>query len=133
MANEPDDRKFTAPTGFLAKAPLSNAVEVGGMIFISGQIGIDDTGAVVAGGVGEQTRACLQGIKDVLETMGAEMFDVVQTRIYITDFAGYDDYNRVYREFFSDPFPTRATVGTPQLALGAEIEIEAIAVRRAKN
>jgi 2-iminobutanoate/2-iminopropanoate deaminase len=55
---------------------------------------------------------------------------VVQTRIYLTDFSGYADYNRVYQEFFSPPFPTRATVGTPQLALGAEIEIEAIAIRR---
>lgn len=129
-ATEEGEREFKAPTGFLAKAPLSNAIRVGDMIFMSGQIGIDDSGAVVAGGIGEQTRACLQGIKNVLESMGANMSDVVQTRIYLTDFSGYADYNRVYQEFFSPPFPTRATVGTPQLALGAEIEIEAIAIRR---
>lgn len=129
-ATEEGEREFKAPTGFLAKAPLSNAIRVGDMIFVSGQIGIDDSGAVVAGGIGEQTRACLQGIKNVLESMGANMRDVVQTRIYLTDFSGYADYNRVYQEFFSPPFPTRATVGTPQLALGAEIEIEAIAIRR---
>lgn len=129
-ATEEGEREFKAPTGFLAKAPLSNAIRVGDMIFVSGQIGIDDSGAVVAGGIGEQTRACLQGIKNVLESIGANMSDVVQTRIYLTDFSGYADYNRVYQEFFSPPFPTRATVGTPQLALGAEIEIEAIAIRR---
>jgi 2-iminobutanoate/2-iminopropanoate deaminase len=129
-ADAEGEREFKAPTGFLAKAPLSNAIRVGDMIFVSGQIGIDDSGAVVAGGIGEQTRACLQGIKNVLESMGADMSDVVQTRIYLTDFSGYADYNRVYQEFFSPPFPTRATVGTPQLALGAEIEIEAIAIRR---
>lgn len=133
MVNETDDRKFTAPTGFLAKAPLSSAIEVGGMIFVSGQIGIDEAGAVVEGGIGAQTRACLQTIKDVLGSMGADMSDIVQVRIYLTDFSGYDDYNRAYCEFFQAPFPTRATVGTPQLALGAEVEIEAIAVRRAKT
>jgi len=122
--------EFKAPEGFLAKAPLSSAIRVGDMIFVSGQIGIDDTGAVVAGGIGGQTRACLENIRDVLASMGAGMADVVQTRVYLTDFAGYADYNRVYQEFFASPFPTRATVGTPGLALGAEIEIEAIAVRR---
>lgn len=122
--------EFKAPTGFLAKAPISSAIRVGDLIFISGQIGIDNTGAVVPGGVGEQTRASLQGIQDILESMGAAMADVVQTRVFLTDFNGYDDYNRVYREYFSSPFPTRSTVGAPQLALGAEIEIEAVAFRR---
>jgi 2-iminobutanoate/2-iminopropanoate deaminase len=119
-----------APSGFLAAAPLSNAVRVGDLIFISGQIGIGDAGTVVPGGVGEQTRACLQGIQRILESMGASAADVVQTRVFLTDFTGYDAYNRVYREYFSSPFPTRSTVGVSQLALGAEIEIEAVAITR---
>jgi 2-iminobutanoate/2-iminopropanoate deaminase len=65
--------------------------------------------------------------------MGASMADVVQTRVFLTDFTGYDDYNQVYREYFSAPFPTRSTVGAPQLALRAEIEIEAVAIRRQGN
>ena len=85
-------------------------------------------GAVVPGGIGGQTRACLESIRDILASYGAGMADVVQTRIFLTDFAGYADYNRVYQEFFSAPFPTRSTVGTPGLALGAGIEIEAVAV-----
>ncbi len=125
-----DEWEYRQPTGVLAKAPLSNAVRVGDMIFIAGQIGIDEAGKLVPGGVGEQARACLESIKTLLESMGASMADVAQTRVYLTDFAGYADYNRVYQEYFSAPFPARATVGTPMLALGAEIEIEAIAVRR---
>lgn len=125
-----EEREFKAPSGFLAKAPLSSAIRVGDLIFISGQVGIDGDGAVVPGGIGEQTRVCLQGIQDILQSLGSSMKDVVQTRVFLTDFSGYDDYNRVYREFFSSPFPIRSTVGTPQLALGAEIEIEAVAVRR---
>lgn len=117
-------------TGFLARAPLSAAIRVGDLVFTSGQIGIDDAGKVVPGGVSEQTRACLESLKSILEPMGATLGDVIQTRVYLTDFEGYADYNRVYQEYFSAPFPTRSTVGTPMLALGAEIEIEAIAVRR---
>ena len=124
------DWQVEAPSGFLARAPLSAAIRVGDLIFVSGQIGIDDAGAVVIGGIQEQTRACLESIKNILAPMGATMADVVQTRVYLTDFSGYADYNRVYQEYFSAPFPTRATVGTPMLALGAQIEIEAVAMRR---
>ena len=124
------DREFVAASGALASAPISAAVRIGDTIIVSGQLGIDESGALVPGGVGGQTRAILQAIKDILEGLGASMADVVQTRVFITDFATYADYNAVYREFFSEPFPTRATLGTSELALGAGIEIEAVAIRR---
>ncbi len=128
--NSAEEWEYQVPTGFLAKVPISSAIRVGDMIFLSGQIGIDDKGAIVPDGIGGQTRACLENIRDILASFDASMADVVQTRIFLTDFSGYADYNRVYQEFFSAPFPTRSTVGTPGLALGAEIEIEAIAIRR---
>ena len=123
------DREFVAATGVLASAPFSAAVRIGDTIIVSGQVGLDESGSLVPG-VRGQTRAALQAIKDILEGLGASMADVVQTRVFITDFATYADYNAVYREFFSEPFPTRATLGTSELALGAGIEIEAVAVRR---
>ena len=123
------DREFVAATGVLASAPFSAAVRIGDTIIISGQVGLDDSGSLVPG-VGGQTRAALQAIKDILEGLGASMADVVQVRVFITDFATYADYNEAYREFFSEPFPTRATLGTSELALGAGIEIEAVAIRR---
>lgn len=125
-----DELQIEASTGFLAKSPLSAAIRCSDLIFLSGQIGIDEAGTVVPGGVAEQTRVCLQNIKDLLATMGATLADVVQTRVYLTDFSGYAEYNRVYQEFFSAPYPTRSTIGTPMLALGAQIEIEAVAIRR---
>lgn len=125
-----EEWEYRAPEGFLAKAPISGAIRVGDTIFLSGQIGIDDKGAVVPGGIAGQTRACLENIRKLLASYGAGMADVVQTRIFITDFADYADYNRVYQEFFSAPFPTRSTIGTPALALGAGIEIEAVAILR---
>jgi 2-iminobutanoate/2-iminopropanoate deaminase len=123
------DREFVKATGVLAAAPFSAAIRAGDTIFVSGQVGLDADGKVVPG-VGDQTRAALQAVKDILEGLGASMADVVQVRVFITDFATYAEYNDAYREFFSEPFPTRATLGTSELALGAEIEIEAVAIRR---
>jgi len=123
------DREFVAATGVLASAPFSAAVRIGDTIIISGQVGLDESGSLVPG-VGDQTRAALRAIRDILEGLGASMADVVQVRVFLTDFATYADYNEAYREFFSEPFPTRATLGTSELALGAGIEIEAVAIRR---
>jgi 2-iminobutanoate/2-iminopropanoate deaminase len=126
------ERQFVAATGVLASAPFSAAVRVGDMIIVSGQIGLDDAGSLIPG-VGGQTRACLQSIQNILEGLGASMADVVQVRVFLTDFATYADYNETYREFFTPPYPTRATLGTSELALGAGIEIEAVAIRRTRN
>jgi 2-iminobutanoate/2-iminopropanoate deaminase len=123
------DREFVAATGVLAAAPYSAAVRVGDTIIISGQIGLDDAGSLIPG-VGDQTRACLQSIRTILEGLDATLADIVQVRVFLTDFATYAEYNDAYREFFSEPYPTRATLGTPELALGAGIEIEAVAIRR---
>jgi len=123
------DREYVAATGILATAPFSAAIRDGDTIFVSGQIGLDADGKVVPG-VGDQTRAALQAIKDILEGLGSSMADVVQVRVFITDFATYADYNEAYREFFAEPYPTRATLGTSELALGAGVEIEAVAIRR---
>jgi 2-iminobutanoate/2-iminopropanoate deaminase len=127
-----EEPQFLAPEGFLASAPISSAARVGDVIYVSGQVGIDGDGSVVPGGVAGQTRACLEGLEAILLSMGASIRDVVQTRVFLTDFAGYSEFNSVYREFFSSPFPTRSTVGTSELALGAEVEIEAIAVLRGR-
>jgi 2-iminobutanoate/2-iminopropanoate deaminase len=126
------ERQFVAPTGILAEAPYSAAVQVGDLIILSGQIGLDEAGSLIPG-VGGQTRACLQSISNILEGLGASLADVVQTRVFLTSFDTYAEYNEAYREFFSTPFPARATLGTSELALGAGIEIEAVAIRRTRD
>jgi len=126
------EREFVAPTGILAEAPYSAAVQVGDLIIVSGQIVLDEAGSLIPG-VGGQTRACLQSIKNILEGLGASPADVVQTRVFLTSFDTYAEYNEAYREFFSPPFPARATLGTSELALGAGIEIEAVAIRSRRD
>ena len=125
--NRGDKRAYRSPTGVLSAAPLSDAVLVGDLIFLSGQIGLDESGKLVHGGAAAETRMCLQKIKQLLESYGASLSDIAQIRAYLTDFSQYAAYNEAYREFIAAPFPTRATIGASELAFGATIETEAIA------
>ena len=109
--------------------PYSQAVEQDGWIFASGQIPLDpSTGALVAGGIEEQTRRVLANLRAVLEAAGAGFSDVVRTTIYLTDLSTFAQVNAIYAEHFDgDPAPARATVQVAALPLGAHVEIDCIA------
>jgi 2-iminobutanoate/2-iminopropanoate deaminase len=109
--------------------PYSQAVEQDGWIFASGQIPLDpSTGALVAGGIQEQTRRVLANLRAVLEAAGAGFSDVVRTTIYLTDLSTFAQVNAIYAEHFDgDPAPARATVQVAALPLGAHVEIDCIA------
>lgn len=111
-----------------AKVPLSPALKVGNVIFVSGQVPVDESGQLVQGDVRVQTEQVLKNIQRLLEEAGASMADVVKTTVILTnikrDFAGM---NEVYARFFPDPKPSRTTVGG-ELAIDALVEIEAVAV-----
>ena len=112
-----------------AIGPYSQAVKIGGFIFLSGQIPIDPaTGELVVGPVAGQARRVLTNIKAVVEESGATMNDIVKTTVYITDILLFSDVNEVYADFFSKPYPARATVEVSGLPKGVDIEIDAIAV-----
>jgi len=114
-----------------AIGPYSQAVEDRGMVFCSGQIGLDPpSGALVAGGIEPQTRRVLENIRSVLAAAGLDFGDIVKTTIFMVDLAEFDIVNRVYGEHFNPPFPARSTVQAAALPRGARIEIEAIALKR---
>jgi 2-iminobutanoate/2-iminopropanoate deaminase len=115
-----------APVG-----PYSQAVEHAGWIFLSGQIPLDpDTGRLVPGEIEDQTRRVLENLRAVLEAAGASFADVVRTTIYLVDLAVFPRVNAVYGEHFTaTPRPARSTLQVAALPLGAQIEIDAIAVR----
>ena len=121
-------RQFAHASGPLAGVPYSPAVRHGDLIFIAGQIGLGANGKLAEGGVAAETEACLESMKRLLEEMGASMKDVVKTLVFLVDFKDLTAYNDVYRRYFREDFPARSTVGTTELALGARIEIEAVAV-----
>ena len=111
-----------------AIGPYSQAIQVGNLVFASGQIPIDPaTGSFVAGGVKEQARQSLTNVKAILEEVGLTMSNVVKTTVFMADMNDFADMNSVYAEFFSEPYPARSAVAVKTLPKGALVEIEVIA------
>ncbi len=111
-----------------AIGPYSQAIQVGNLVYTSGQIPIDPaTGVFVEGGVKEQTRQSLTNIKAILEEVGITMSHVVKTTVFMADMNDFADMNAVYAEFFSAPYPARSAVAVKTLPKGALVEIEAVA------
>ena len=115
----------------VAIGPYSPGIDAGALVFLSGQTPVDpETGALVAGGIAEQTRRCLANLADVLAAAGLTLDDVVKANVYLTDMADFAQMNAAYAECFTEPYPARTTVAVAGLPLGARVEIEVIALRR---
>ena len=111
-----------------AIGPYSQAIQVGNLIYSSGQIPIDPaTGTFVEGGIKEQTRQVLTNVKAILEEAGLTMNNVVKTTVFMADMGDFADMNTVYAEFFNEPFPARSAVAVKSLPKGALVEIEVVA------
>ena len=113
-----------------AIGPYSQAIEAGGMVFVSGQLPIDPaTGEFAPGGIKEQTRQSLTNAKAILEEAGISLANVVKTTVFLADLADFAAMNEVYATYFSAPFPARSAVAVKTLPKNARVEIECIAVR----
>lgn len=112
-------------------APYAQGIDAGGIVFVSGQLGIDPANGEIPGEIGEEARRVLRNVEAVLEAAGLAMRNVVKTTIFLTDFDDYVAMNEAYAEFFGDSPPARSTVKVAGLLAGARIEIEAIATRAA--
>lgn len=111
-----------------AIGPYSQAIKVGNLIYTSGQIPIDPaTGALVAGGIKEQTRQSLLNVQAILKEAGLSMSSVVKTTVFMADMNDFADMNAVYAEFFTEPYPARSAVAIKALPKGALVEIEVVA------
>jgi len=112
-----------------AIGPYSQAIRVDNLIFYSGQIPLDPTtGALVPGGIAEQTRQVMANMRAMLYASGRDFSDVVKTTIYLTDLGDFATVNEIYGEVFIDVPPARACVQVAALPKGAMIEIDWIAV-----
>jgi reactive intermediate/imine deaminase len=123
--------EFLNSPGALKKGrPFSEAVRIGGFIFLAGQIGDDPaTGKPAAGGIKPEARQALQHIQRVLEDNGASLADVVKCTVFLADIGEWATFNEVYKEFFHPPYPARSALGASGLALGARVEVECIAYK----
>jgi 2-iminobutanoate/2-iminopropanoate deaminase len=110
-----------------AAGPYSHAVKSAGLIFLSGQTPVDpDSGSLVEGDIGTQTKRCLDNLAIVAAAAGASLDDAVRCAIYVTDISTFKDVNEAYGTYFADAPPARTTIGVASLPLGAEVEIDAI-------
>ena len=106
----------------------SQAIQVGNLVYTSGQIPVNPaTGVFIEGGIKEQTRQSLTNVKAILEEAGLSMSNVVKTTVFMADMNDFADMNAVYAEFFAEPYPARSAVAIKTLPKGALVEIEVIA------
>ena len=121
---------ISTPQAPAAIGPYSQAIAIGGLLFCSGQLGLDpDSGALVEGGVAAQAERSLTNLARVLDAAGLTFADVVKTTIFLADMADFAAVNAVYGRFVTDPPPARSTVQVAALPKGGLVEIEAIARR----
>jgi 2-iminobutanoate/2-iminopropanoate deaminase len=112
-----------------SSAPLSQAIVAGNTIYVSGQVPIDpETGQMVTGGFEQQAIRVFENIKAILEAAGGTMDSVVKVNVFLTDLGDFAKMNEIYKKYFKEDYPARATVGV-KLVGSFQIEIECIAVK----
>jgi 2-iminobutanoate/2-iminopropanoate deaminase len=127
MAEKEIIRTEGAPAPFQG-APYSQAVRAGGFVFVAGQVGMGPGHDKLAGdSIEEQTEQACQNVKAILEAAGTSFERVVNTTIYIIDFADFAGLNEVYARYVGDQPPARATVQVAALPAGAKVEIAVVA------
>lgn len=113
-----------------AVGPYSQAVEINGTLYVSGQVPLNaETGSVVEGGIQEQTDQVMKNIGMILDEAGYTFTDVVKSTCLLSDMANFKAMNTVYAKYYPDSQPARAAFAVKELPLGVLIEVETIAVR----
>jgi 2-iminobutanoate/2-iminopropanoate deaminase len=113
-----------------AVGPYSQAIEINGTLYISGQLPVDpSTGAFVNGGIKEQTRQALENIFGILAAAGYSPADVVKSTVLLADIGDFAAMNEVYSEFYRTDMPARVAYQVAALPMGALVEIETIAAK----
>jgi 2-iminobutanoate/2-iminopropanoate deaminase len=114
--------ELTPPVG-----PFSQAVEVGGFLYLSGQVAQDPaTGTVVEGGILPETERVFRNLSAVLKAAGKSFDDVARVGVFLTSMSDYGAMNGIYAMHFSQPFPARTTIAAAALPLGARVEIDLV-------
>jgi 2-iminobutanoate/2-iminopropanoate deaminase len=119
---------ISSPDAPKAIGPYSQAVRAGQLLFVSGQVPLDpDTGQIVGGDIAAQTRRIFANLAAVLAAGDRSFADVVRTTVFLADMNDFAAVNDVYGQYFSEPYPARATVQVARLPKDARVEIDLIA------
>ena len=111
-----------------AIGPYSQAIKVGDFVYCSGQIPLDAAGVLVSDDIKEQTHQVLKNLSNVLEAANSSLAHVFKTTIFLANFNDFAAVNEIYAEYFTEPYPARATVEVSRLPKDVKIEIEANAI-----
>lgn len=113
-----------------AIGPYSQAVEVNGTLYVSGQIPVNPaTGKIVEGDIKAQAEQVFANINAILTAAGYTLGNVVKSTVFIADMSLFPELNEVYKKYYTDNFPARSTIAVKGLPLGALVEIETVAVK----
>jgi 2-iminobutanoate/2-iminopropanoate deaminase len=114
-----------------AIGPYAQAIVANGFVFTAGQVGADPkTGALVEGGITEQTEQVLKNLEAVLKAAGSSLDDVVKATVFLADLNDFANMNEVYAKRFKTPYPARSTFQAARLPRDARLEIEVVAIAR---
>ena len=119
---------FESPDVAPPVGPYSQAVRLGGLLFLSGQVALEArTGKLAEGGVSRQAEVVLDNLGLVLKAAGKDWADVARVGIYLADMADFAAVNEVYAKVLAPPYPARTTVAVRALPLGAAVEMDLVA------
>jgi 2-iminobutanoate/2-iminopropanoate deaminase len=123
-------RIISTPHAPAAVGPYSQAIDVNGTLYISGQLPINPaSGKIEANDISGQTDQVFKNIIAILQAADYTLDDVVKNRVYLSDISNFAAMNEVYKQYFKSDFPARAAFAVKDLPLGALVEIESIAVK----
>ncbi len=119
---------YNSPAQSAMNLPFSEAVRVGNLVFLAGQLGMDtQKGKLVEGGIKAETKQAMNNIKNTLKGMNLSMNDIVKCTVMLADINQWQAFNEVYVSYFSKPFPARSAFAAKGLGFNARLEIECIA------
>jgi 2-iminobutanoate/2-iminopropanoate deaminase len=121
-------RTERAPAPFQG-APYNQAIALGDLVFVAGQLGLNPDGTLVEGGIGEQTEQAMRNLGAILEEAGSGLDRLLKTTVFLIDLGDFAGMNEVYARHVGDRPPARSTIEVAGLPSGARVEIEAIAAR----
>ena len=121
-------KSITTEKAPAAVGPYSQAVVAGNLVFVSGQIPVDPATGNIPEDIVDQARQALTNLGEVLRASGSGLDKAVRVTVFITDISAFGKVNKVYAEFFKEPYPSRSCVEVSKLPKDVKIEIDAIGV-----
>jgi 2-iminobutanoate/2-iminopropanoate deaminase len=120
--------EISTSEAYESSAPLSQAIRHGDTVYVSGNVPVDpETGELVEGGVGPQTRQVLENVEAILDAAGTSMDNVIRAGVFMTDMDAFGEMNEVYESFMSEPYPARTAVRAEMANPDILVEIDVIA------